>query len=127
MIRSSHKLSVLVLATLSCVAQAQVMQASRALQMSASAERQIKLFPGLSLDEAGHSYSTRDIVMDDDGAGHVRMDRRINGLRAIGADLVVQAPPKLNGAGVAAINVGARLGVRGTPLAVPASVRSSSR
>jgi Zn-dependent metalloprotease len=90
MIRSSHKLSVLVLATLPCVAQAQVMQASRALQMSASAERQIKLFPGLSLDEAGHSYSTRDVVMDDDGAGHVRMDRRINGLRAIGADLVVQ-------------------------------------
>ena len=35
-------------------------------------------------------------------------------------DLVVQAPPKLNGAGVAAINVGARLGVAGAPLAVPA-------
>jgi 2-keto-4-pentenoate hydratase len=35
-------------------------------------------------------------------------------------DLMVQAPPKLNGAGVAAINVGARLGVAGAPLAVPA-------
>jgi 2-keto-4-pentenoate hydratase len=35
-------------------------------------------------------------------------------------DLVVQTPGKLNGAGVAAINVGARLGVRGTPVAVPA-------
>ena len=35
-------------------------------------------------------------------------------------DLLVQAPPKLNGAGVSAINVGARLGVAGTPLAVPA-------
>jgi 2-keto-4-pentenoate hydratase len=35
-------------------------------------------------------------------------------------DLLVQAPPKLNGAGVAAINVGARLGVAGAPLAVPA-------
>jgi 2-keto-4-pentenoate hydratase len=34
-------------------------------------------------------------------------------------DLMVQAPPKLNGAGVAAINVGARLGVAGTPIAVP--------
>jgi len=34
-------------------------------------------------------------------------------------DLLVQAPPKLNGAGVTAINVGARLGVAGTPLAVP--------
>ena len=35
-------------------------------------------------------------------------------------DLVVQAPPKLNGAGVSGINVGARLGVAGAPLAVPA-------
>ena len=35
-------------------------------------------------------------------------------------DLLVQAPPKLNGAGVSAINVGARLGVAGAPLTVPA-------
>jgi 2-keto-4-pentenoate hydratase len=35
-------------------------------------------------------------------------------------DLMVQAPPRLNGAGVSAINVGARLGVAGSPLAVPA-------
>jgi 2-keto-4-pentenoate hydratase len=34
-------------------------------------------------------------------------------------DLVVLAPPKLNGAGVSAINVGARLGVAGAPLSVP--------
>ena len=34
-------------------------------------------------------------------------------------DLVVQAPPKLNGAAISAINVGARLGVAGTPIAVP--------
>jgi 2-keto-4-pentenoate hydratase len=34
-------------------------------------------------------------------------------------DLVVQAPPKLNGPGVSAINVGARLGVAGKPIAVP--------
>ena len=34
-------------------------------------------------------------------------------------DLLVQAPPKLNGAGVSAINVGARLGVAGQPIAVP--------
>jgi 2-keto-4-pentenoate hydratase len=36
-------------------------------------------------------------------------------------DMVVQAPPRLNGAAVAAINVGARLGVLGTPIAVPAT------
>jgi 2-keto-4-pentenoate hydratase len=34
-------------------------------------------------------------------------------------DLVVQAPPKLNGAAISAINVGARLGVLGTPIEVP--------
>jgi len=35
-------------------------------------------------------------------------------------DLVVQAPPKLNGPAVSAINVGARLGVVGKPIPVPA-------
>ncbi|KRC33565.1 2-keto-4-pentenoate hydratase [Acidovorax sp. Root219] len=35
-------------------------------------------------------------------------------------DLMVQAPPQLNGAGVTAINVGARLGIAGTPLPIPA-------
>lgn len=34
-------------------------------------------------------------------------------------DLVVEAPPRLNGAAIAAINVGARLGVTGRPIAVP--------
>jgi 2-keto-4-pentenoate hydratase len=34
-------------------------------------------------------------------------------------DLVVQAPPRLNGAAISAINVGARLGVMGAPIAVP--------
>lgn len=34
-------------------------------------------------------------------------------------DLAVVAPPKLNGAGVSAINVGARLGVAGAPIAIP--------
>ena len=34
-------------------------------------------------------------------------------------DLVVEAPPKLNGAAINAINVGARLGVAGTPIPVP--------
>lgn len=34
-------------------------------------------------------------------------------------DLVVQAPPKLNGPAISAINVGARLGVAGKPIVVP--------
>jgi 2-keto-4-pentenoate hydratase len=35
-------------------------------------------------------------------------------------DLVVQAPPRLNGAAISAINVGARLGVVGQAIGVPA-------
>jgi len=35
-------------------------------------------------------------------------------------DLVVQAPPRLNGTAISAINVGARLGVLGKPIPVPA-------
>jgi 2-keto-4-pentenoate hydratase len=42
-------------------------------------------------------------------------------------DLVVQAPPKLNGAAIAAINVGARLGVVGAPIPVEATAAYSDR
>lgn len=42
-------------------------------------------------------------------------------------DLVVEAPPKLNGAAIAAINVGARLGVKGEPIAVPSSAGDRKR
>ncbi len=41
-------------------------------------------------------------------------------------DLVVMAPPKLNGAGITAINVGARLGVTGTPIAVQRTAEFSN-
>ncbi|WP_295547234.1 fumarylacetoacetate hydrolase [uncultured Pseudacidovorax sp.] len=42
-------------------------------------------------------------------------------------DLMVDSPAQLNGNGVTAINVGARLGVRGTPLAVPADAAGRDR
>ena len=42
-------------------------------------------------------------------------------------DLMVQAPPKLNGVGVSAINVGARLGVRGPALPVPADAAGQAK
>jgi 2-keto-4-pentenoate hydratase len=42
-------------------------------------------------------------------------------------DLVVQAPPKLNGAAITAINVGARLGVVGAPIAVQDTTEFSQR
>lgn len=94
MFRTRHTLSAITLAALSCAAQAQSPQAaneaSRAVQLRADAQSYVRQFPGLSLDGADHSYETRDIVIDDDGSAHVRLDRRIGGLRAIGADLVVQ-------------------------------------
>lgn len=42
-------------------------------------------------------------------------------------DLVVEAPPKLNGAAITAINVGARLGVLGTPIPVQYTTEFSRR
>lgn len=42
-------------------------------------------------------------------------------------DLMVQQPGQLSGAGVTAINVGARLGVRGQPLPVPADSAAQAR
>jgi len=92
MFRTSHKLSALVLAALSCVAQAQTLpeEASRVAQLRATAEGFARQFPGLSLDATNHTYELRNVAVDDDGASHVHLDRRINGLRAIGADLIVQ-------------------------------------
>lgn len=42
-------------------------------------------------------------------------------------DLMVETPARLDGPGITAINVGARLGVRGTPLAVPADAAARDR
>lgn len=94
MFHTSHKLSLLALACVASAAQAQAPQAAdeatRAVQLRASAEALARQFPGLSLDNPGHSYEMRRLVIDDDGTSHVHLDRRIGGLRAIGADLIVQ-------------------------------------
>ena len=42
-------------------------------------------------------------------------------------DLMVEAPPKLNGTALSAINVGARLGVVGQPMAVPRDAAARQR
>ncbi len=42
-------------------------------------------------------------------------------------DLTVETPAKINGAVLSALNVGARLGVRGTPLPVPADAAGQAR
>lgn len=91
MFRTSHKLTLLALAALASAAQAQgPVDASRAAQLRAGAESLARQFPGLSLDGQDHSYELRDVVVDEDGASHIHLDRRIGGLRAIGADLIVQ-------------------------------------
>ena len=54
------------------------------------AENLVRQFPGMSMHGANHSYEVRDTIVDADGGTHVRMDRRVGGLRVIGGDLVVQ-------------------------------------
>ena len=87
-----YKLSLLALALCATAAQAQAPQAdaARAEQLQANAAGLAKQFPGLSLDGSDHSYELRNVELDDDGAAHVHLDRRIGGLRAIGADVIVQ-------------------------------------
>jgi zinc metalloprotease ZmpA len=60
-------------------------------QAKSRAETHVKQFPGLSLHGKDHAYQVRDIVADEDGATHVRMDRTVGGLRVIGGDLVIQS------------------------------------
>ena len=55
------------------------------------ARQHIANFPGRTLDGADHSYHVRDVIVDADGAEHVRFDRRYKGLDVIGGDLVVHS------------------------------------
>lgn len=105
MSRTSHKLTLLGLAVLTSLAQAQSQsQDSKPAEASASAQALLRSsaeglarqFPGLSLHGNDHSYEMRRVVQDDDGSSHVHFDRRIAGLRAIGADLIVQTDRRGN-------------------------------
>jgi Zn-dependent metalloprotease len=51
----------------------------------------VKAFPGRSGDVAGQTYNGRGVVVDADGAQHVRLERLYRGLRVIGGDLVVHS------------------------------------
>ncbi len=104
MFRTSQKLTLLGLTALTSLAQADTAASADAATGTASpqallrssAEAYARQFPGLSLDAKGHSYEMRRIVQDDDGSSHVHFDRRIGGLRAIGADLIVQTDKRGN-------------------------------
>ncbi|PTT93437.1 peptidase M4 family protein, partial [Pelomonas sp. HMWF004] len=85
-------LSLLSLALAASLAQAQAVSARAAAVATAQAraDSHMRQFPGMSMHGDGHNYLVRDVVLDDDGGSHVRMDRTIGGLRVIGGDLVVQ-------------------------------------
>jgi len=51
----------------------------------------IQAFPGRSLHGAEQSYTSRDVLVDADGAEHVRVERLYKGLRVIGGDMVVHS------------------------------------
>ncbi len=57
----------------------------------ARARGHITTFVGHTLHGDGHTYDVRDIVVDHDGAEHVRFDRRLRGMRVIGGDFVVHS------------------------------------
>jgi zinc metalloprotease ZmpA len=44
-----------------------------------------------ALASAGDSFVARDVIIDADGAQHVRFDRKLGGLRVIGGDVVVHS------------------------------------
>jgi len=51
----------------------------------------IQAFPGRTLHGADQSYASRDVIVDADGAEHVRVERLYKGLRVIGGDMVVHS------------------------------------
>lgn len=86
--KQSHLPRLLALAaTLACAAGTGV--AAEREAAFARAVEHIQAFPGRTLHAVGHSYALRDLVADADGAQHVRVERRYQGLRVIGGDMVV--------------------------------------
>lgn len=51
----------------------------------------IETFAGQTLHGAGHAYALSDTVTDADGSAHHRFERRYQGMRVIGGDLVVHS------------------------------------
>lgn len=93
MYRPTLQMSVLCAALAAASAQAQSVRADAARVQAAHtrAEAHLRQFPGLSLHDNDHSYQVRDVVIDADGASHVRLDRTVGGLRVIGGDVIVQS------------------------------------
>lgn len=80
----------LAVATISLLA-AQPSQAASRDEAIARAIASVKANPQRTLDGAGNSYEARAVIFDVDGSTHVRLARRLHGLRVIGGDLVVHS------------------------------------
>ena len=65
--------------------------AAQARAMEARARAHLAAFPGRSLHGADHSYVMSDALLDDDGAQHVRFQRRYRGMAVVGGDTVVHS------------------------------------
>ncbi|WP_299690873.1 M4 family metallopeptidase [Hydrocarboniphaga sp.] len=55
------------------------------------AEQQIKAHAAAVFSSSAERYKMRDVILDANGAQHVRFDRSYNGLRVIGGDFVVHS------------------------------------
>jgi Zn-dependent metalloprotease len=69
-------------------------------EASARALAQISANAARTQHGNGHSYNVRDVVIDANGSEHVRVDRRFQGLRVLGGDMVLHSG--VNGAFVSA-------------------------
>ena len=65
--------------------------AAQVRSMEARARAHLTAFPGRTLHGADHSYVMSDALVDDDGAQHVRFQRRYRGMVVIGGDTVVHS------------------------------------
>jgi Zn-dependent metalloprotease len=61
---------------------------------------QLQSNPAAAIADADHSFVARSVVLDKNGAEHVRLDRLYKGLRVLGGDIVVHADDKGLFAGV---------------------------
>lgn len=68
--------------------------ASEPVSPEARARNHIASFPARTFHGPDHSYHVRDVILDSNGAEHVRFDRRYKGLDVIGGDLVVHSTPR---------------------------------
>jgi Zn-dependent metalloprotease len=61
--------------------------------VAAEAERAIATTPDRFFADARHAFVRRNVLLDPNGAGHVRFDRTFLGLKVLGGDFIVHLDP----------------------------------